>query len=566
MSPRWVSDAVVDLLCDAGIEHAAFNPGASFRGLHDSLVHHRPDAPHPLLCLNETIAVSVGHGYGKATGRPMAVLLHDVVGLQAGCMAIYNAWCDRVPLLVLGGTGPVSTPARRPWIDWIHTALVQGNLVRDYVKWDDQPADAGSIPRALTRALTLTQAAPGGPVYVCLDAGLQEEELSTPLTWEGMNAHPVPSPPAPTAEDAAAMASLLRHAERPLIVSDFAGDDPTAFALLVELAEMTCVPVLDGGARLNFPASHPLNVTYDPDVVANSDAVLGIDVDDMAGVLSRTAVQRAIHAGLGHLRIRGWSHDYQELPSLERHITAAARPALQAVLDALRSDPVADDVLANRRAQHDRPPGARLRAAREAALREEGENAIPVPRLLAELWPLVKEREVTVVHGEPPPWGHDRRLWALDEPRSHLGSAAGGGLGDGPGHAVGAALGLRGSGRLCINLQPDGDFLMTPSALWTAVHAKLPILTVVLDNREYRNTVDHANRIGEARGRPVEGRKIGAVFDDPAVDHASLARSMGMWAAGPVTEPEEIERTFSDALAVVDAGRPALVQVHTPPR
>lgn len=566
MPSRWVSDAVVDLLCDADIEYAAFNPGASFRGLHDSLVHHRPDGPRPLLCLNETIAVSVGHGYGKATGRPMAVLLHDVVGLQAGCMAIYNAWCDRVPLLVLGGTGPVSTPARRPWIDWIHTALVQGNLVRDYVKWDDQPADAGSIPRALTRALTLTQAAPRAPVYVSLDAGLQEEPLSEPFEWEGMTAHPVPGPPAPTPEDAAAMAALLRESERPLIASDFAGDDPEAFALLVQVAEMACVPVLDGGARLNFPSSHPLNVTYDPQVVSNSDAVLGVDVDDMAGVLSRTGAQRAIHAGLGHLRVRGWSHDYQELPVLERHVTAAARPALAAVLDALRADPVADDVLARRRAEHDRPAGERLQAARDAALGEEAEDAVPVPRLLAELWPLLKDRDVTVVHGEPPPWGHDRRLWALDEPRSHLGSAAGGGLGDGPGHAVGAALGLRGSGRLCVNLQPDGDLLMTPSALWTAVHAELPILTIVLDNREYRNTVDHAHRIGDARGRPLEGRRIGATFADPAVDHAGLARSMGMWSSGPVTRPDDVLGTFAEALAVIDEGRPALVQVHTPPR
>lgn len=566
MPPRWVSDAVVDLLCDAGIEHVAFNPGASFRGLHDSLVHHRADGPEPLLCLNETIAVSVGHGYGKATGRPMAVLLHDVVGLQAGCMAIYNVWCDRVPLLVLGGTGPVSTPARRPWIDWIHTALVQGNLVRDYVKWDDQPADAGSIPRALTRALTLTQAAPAGPVYVCLDAGLQEEELAAPLAWEGVTAHPVPRPPAPTPDDARAMAALLREAEHPLIVSDFAGDDPEAFALLVKLAETACVPVLDGGARLNFPTSHPLNVTYDADVIARSDAVLGIDVDDLAGALSHTQARRAMHAGLGHLRVRGWSHDYQELPALERHITAAARPALDALLDALRVDPVPSEVLVQRRARYDGPPGARLQAAREAALREETDHAVTIPRLLAELWPLVRERDVAVVHGEPPPWGHDRRLWALDQPRSHLGSAAGGGLGDGPGHAVGAALGLRGSGRLCVNFQPDGDLLMTPSALWTAVHAELPILTVVLDNREYRNTVDHAHRLGDARGRPMDRRKVGATIDDPAIDHAGLARSMGMWAAGPLTRPDEIERTFSDALAVIDEGRPALVQVHTPRR
>jgi acetolactate synthase I/II/III large subunit len=563
-SARWVSDAVVDLLCDAGIEYAAFNPGASFRGLHDSLVHHRPDGPKPILCLNEVIAVSVGQGYAKATGRPMVVLLHDVVGLQHGSMAIYNAWCDRVPMLVLGGTGPVSTPARRPWIDWIHTARVQGNVVRDYVKWDDEPHDAESIPRSLARALTLTQAAPAGPVYICLDAGLQEDELPGGFDWEGMAAHPVPTPPAPTAEDAQAMATLLREARRPLIVTDFAGADPDAFELLIQLAEAAWVPVLDAGARLNFPTSHPLNVTYDAEAISEADAVIGIDVDDLDGAARRTSAQRVMHAGLGHLRTRGWSHDFQELPSLERHITSNARNAVESLLAALRAGPVDAQVLEERRARHSDAPGARLQASREAALRDEAEDAIPVPRLLAEMWPLLEDRDVTVVHGEPPPWGHERRLWALDRARSHLGSAAGGGLGDGPGHAIGAAIGLRGTGQLCLNLQPDGDLMMTPSALWTAAHAQLPLLTVVLDNREYRNTIDHARRLGDARRRSEAGRRIGAAFDDPPIDHAGLARAMGMWATGPVSRPDEIAPAFQGALAEIDAGRPALVQVHTP--
>lgn len=560
----WVSDAVVDLLAEAGIEHVAFNPGASFRGLHDSLVHHRADGPAVLLCLHEGVAIAVAHGYAKAVGRPMATAVHDVVGLQNASMAIYNAWCDRVPLLVLGGTGPVSAVHRRPWIDWIHTALVQGQQVRDYVKWDDQPADAASIPRSLARALTLTQAAPAGPVYVCLDAGLQEDPLPTGFDWEGIAAHPVAGPPAPGPEDVAAMAALLREAEHPLIVTDFTGDDPGAFAGLVALAELTGVPVLDGGARLSFPTSHPLNVTYDEGAIARADAVLGLDVDDLAGALRRTVATRAIHAGLGHLRVRGWSNDFQELPSLQRHVTAAAGPAIAALNEALAADPVADDVLARRRARFPDAPGDALARAREAALGESADGVIPVPRLLAEMWPLLAPRDVTVVHGEPPPWGHERRLWALDAPRRHLGSAAGGGLGDGPGHAIGAALALRDDQTLCVNLQPDGDLLFTPSALWTAVHARLALLTVVLDNREYGNTIGHARRLGDARGRPEGRRHVGAALDDPAVDHSALVRSMGMWATGPLTAPEQIAPALGKALEQVDAGRPALIHVLTP--
>lgn len=560
----WVSDAVVDLLIDAGIEHVAFNPGASFRGLHDSLVHHRDDGPTPLLCLHEGVAIAVAHGYAKACGRPMAAVVHDVVGLQHATMAIYNAWCDRVPMLVLGGTGPVSTTARRPWIDWIHTALVQGNQVRDYVKWDDQPADAPSIPRSLARALTLAAASPPGPVYVCVDAGLQENPLPGGFDWEGMAAHPVPCPPAPGPDDVRAMADLLRTASRPLIATDFVGDDPAAFAGLVTLAELTAVPVLDCGARLNFPTSHPLNVTYAPEVVADADTVLGLDVDDFDGALRRTAARRAVHAGLGHLRARGWSNDFQELPALERHVTAAAGPTLAALLVELRADPVAPEILADRRERWATEPGERLATARTAALRAEAAGAIPVPRLLAELWPLLAARDMTVVHGEPPPWGHERRLWALDRPRCHLGSAAGGGLGDGPGSAIGATLALRGAPTLCVNLQPDGDLLFTPSALWTAVHERLPLLTIVLDNREYRNTVDHAGRVGDARGRGLGRRHVGAVIDDPPVDHAALARSMGMWATGAVADPADLPDAIRAALTEIDAGRPALVHVLTP--
>ncbi|MDR7523659.1 MAG: thiamine pyrophosphate-binding protein, partial [Armatimonadota bacterium] len=139
--PLYGSDLVVDVLRALGVEYAALNPGATFRGLHDSLVNYGGNRrPQIIQCCHEEIAVAVAHGYTKAAGRPMAAIVHDVVGLQHASMAIFNAWCDRVPLLVLGGTGPMAAEQRRPWIDWIHTALVQGQAVRDYVTWDDQPA------------------------------------------------------------------------------------------------------------------------------------------------------------------------------------------------------------------------------------------------------------------------------------------------------------------------------------------------------------------------------------------------------------------------------------------
>jgi benzoylformate decarboxylase/acetolactate synthase-1/2/3 large subunit len=167
------SDLVVDLLRAVGITHVALNPGATFRGLHDSLVNHGKGDPELILTLHEEIAVALAHGYAKARGAPMAAAVHDIVGLQHASMAIFNAFCDRAPILVLGATGPMDAARRRPWIDWIHTALVQGTQVRDYVKLDDQPASVAAIPEALLRCWRLARTEPQGPVYLCLDAGLQ---------------------------------------------------------------------------------------------------------------------------------------------------------------------------------------------------------------------------------------------------------------------------------------------------------------------------------------------------------------------------------------------------------
>ncbi len=166
-SPEYGSDLIVDLLKAFRIEYAALNPGASFRGLHDSLVNYGGNRmPEIILCCHEEIAVTMAFGYARVTGKPMAAIVHYIVGLQHATMAIYNAWSSRVPILVLGGTGPMDTTKRRSGTDWVHTALVQGQQVRDYVKWDDQPASVESVPEALIRAHRLATTEPQGAVWM----------------------------------------------------------------------------------------------------------------------------------------------------------------------------------------------------------------------------------------------------------------------------------------------------------------------------------------------------------------------------------------------------------------
>ncbi len=561
-SPAWVSDAIVDLLVEAGIDQVAFNPGASFRGLHDSLVNHRNDGPRIVLCAHEAISVAVAHGYAKASGRPMAVALHDVVGLQHASMAIYNAWCDRAPVILLGGTGPMSTAQRRPWIDWIHTANVQAEQVRNYVKWDDQPADAASVPRAFARSLGFARSQPPGPVYLCLDAGLQEEELRGP-PWPSLDAFPTASPPAAAEPDLEALAARLRDARLPVLISDYAGDSRVGHDALAALAELLQAPVIDRGARHNIAVAHELNFTELPEVLREADLIVGFEVEDLFGALGGTQQPRAavVHVAAGHLRVRSWAHDIGELVAMEQLLTASAETALPALLARLQRRPPDPSLVAERR---DRLAG-RADARRAALWREASEavdaDAVAPARLAAEAWDVLAEFDPLVVHGKPTDW--ERRLWPLEGFGAHLGWHGGGGLGYGLGASIGAALALPGSERLLVDLQPDGDLLYTPAALWTAAHLGVPVLILVQNNRQYRNTVEHAARIAKARGRPPELRYVGAALHEPPIDYAALAGCFGVWSAGPVRSPQEIAPALRAAAATVRSGKPALVEVVT---
>ncbi|WNV77089.1 thiamine pyrophosphate-dependent enzyme [Geodermatophilus sp. DSM 44513] len=561
---EWGSDLAVDLLRQAGIEYVALNPGATIRGLHDSLVHAPDGAPRMVLCLHEGVAVGIAHGYAKASGRPMAVLLHDVVGLQNASMAIYNAWCDRVPMLVLGGTGPMSKARRRPWIDWIHTASAQAEAIRHYVKWDDQPHDLHSVPESFARAVGLATSSPAGPVYWCLDVDLQEERLPADLPEVSLDRFAVPTPPAARPEDLDELAERLRTARFPLFVAGHAGDTPEGFTALVELAELLAAPVLDTGPRLNFPTDHELWAAGMPDRLAEADLVVLLDVDDPLGAL-RGALSDvrapAVAITPGHLRVRSWAHDYQALVPTSRHLTSDAVPALTGLLARLREDPAPSGTVAERRAGLAgcvRRTRERWRAAAETAT---AAGTVPVPRLLSELGRALEGRDWVLAAGTVDRAEH--RLWDFTRPRQWCGHSGGGGLGYGPAASVGVALASP-PGRIVVDVQGDGDLLFGPQALWTAARLGVPVLFVVHDNRAYGNTVGHARSLGATRGRSAGSEYVGSGLDQPAVDLAGLARSLGVPAWGPVRDPGHLRLALTDALATVAAGRPALIDVLTP--
>ena len=466
MQPRYGSDYIVDILRALDIEYAAFNPGASFRGLHDSLVNYGDSRrPEVILCCHEEVSVAIAHGYGRAAGRPMAAILHNVVGLMHATIAIFNAWCDRAPVLLLGGTGPMDVTRRRPWIDWIHTALVQGNLIRDFVKWDDQPATLASVPDSLLRAWRLATTEPTAPVYVCLDADLQEMEVSP------ADLPPLPDasryrPPTPPQADAAALdrlAGWLLEAQAPVIVADRAGRRPEAVAALVELAELLGAPVIDLWNRFNFPNTHPLDLTgAEGQLFPEADVVLALDVTDLFGTLSvtdRTARTvrsvlrpgaKVAHITLADFLVRSLVADYQRLPEVDLPIAAETALAVPALVQVLRQRLAADPQLAGAFARRKEARLSRLAALRqevraqweEAARRGESQQPVAVATLAREVYHAVRGYDWVLANGDLHGWA--RRLWRFDKPYQWQGGQDGRRRGLRRGHLPGGGAGQPG--------------------------------------------------------------------------------------------------------------------------
>jgi benzoylformate decarboxylase/acetolactate synthase-1/2/3 large subunit len=353
-TPAYGSDVIVDLLAELDVPYVAFNPGASFRGLHDSLVNHANGTPQPIACLHEEISVAIAHGYAKATGRQMAAAVHDVVGLQHATMAVYNAWCDRVPLLLLGATGPVDAAKRRPWIDWIHTAQVQANQVRDYTKWDDQPASLEAVPESLIRAAQISDTAPRGPVYICFDTEIQEQPVPQGWAPPVVASFAAPRRAAPDPAAVAELAGWLVGARAPVVLADYVGREQRAVEQLVALAELAGLAVVDlersyNKVSLNFPTQHPLNLSGDaPAVLDAADVVIGLEARDLFGALNRVApggrvdprhpgTARIASIGMGPCVKSAWSADYQRLQPCDLQLLCEPGPLLTALMPAVEA-------------------------------------------------------------------------------------------------------------------------------------------------------------------------------------------------------------------------------------
>lgn len=565
---------MADAINAMGYRYVSLNPGASFRGLHDSLVNYSGNRPELIQCLHENVAVGIAHGYAKASGRPMAVVLHNVVGLLHGAMAIYYAYIDRVPMMILGGAGPMALEKRRANIDWIHTANVQGNAVREYTKWDDQPASINSIAPTIARGHRVSMLQPQGPVYIALDGGLQEQKLTGPVTYPNFDRFAVPSSFGADESALAELARMLMDAERPVVIPGYTGRSAEAFGLLVELAETAGAGVIDAHHRLNFPNQHPLNVEGTP-ALSDADLVLFLDVKDMERPTKTTDYTtreitshlapgaKVVDLGYNDMAISSWTHDFASLEEVDLQVTADTAVALPRLLALCRERAAADSPQRLGARTEQKARLTKMHEEAKAHWRSQAEkvwNDSPVStaRLAAEVWDAVREHDWVLAPGTASDWAY--RIWDFDLPYRHVGKTLG--TGTQISIAIGTALAHRDAGRLVVDLQPDGDLLFDPQALWTAAYHEIPLLVVMFNNRAYYNDWLHQERMAKVRGTPIENAYLGMELDNPAPDFAGIARSFGWYAEGPITDPDAIGAAVRRAIDVVRTQRiPALVDV-----
>jgi acetolactate synthase-1/2/3 large subunit len=572
---RYQSDVIVDLLQGYQLPYVAMNPGASFRGLHDSLINYGGNRPEMLLCQHEETAVQIAHGYARATGRPMAVILHDLVGLLHAQMAIYYACIDRAPIFIMGATGPMHEGKRRPYIDWSHTALVQGEAVRHYTKWDYQPTAIEGVPESFMRAYSTMMTEPKGPIYLCYDAWLQEAQLTTEVAMPSAG---MAVAPAPMAGDPAVLERIVEKllaAEHPLILAEYVGRHPEGFANLTLLAETVGVPVWDINRSLCFPNRHPLCLSMDKEALGQADVILGIDVrdwerptaslDSMSRVTTPLVSESCewLEIGFGEIGMSSWSLDYGRYQP--KTLSALGDPCLampeMSRMAKERLD--ADPALASRIEQRKRSVATRHEElfAKWAQDAKQDQDASPVTtaRLASEVWAAIKDEDWVLATGTLRDW--PRRLWDFDRPYRHPGKSLG--TATQIGMSLGVALAHKGSGRLVVALQPDGDLMYDAGALWVAAKHRLPILIVMFNNRAYYNDWEHQIRMTRLRDTDAAKAHIGMDLSGPAPDFATIARGMGCFGIGPITEPGDIRPSLEAAIREVKAGKPALVDVIT---
>ncbi len=565
------SDFMVDVIKTLGLDYMSTNPGSSFRSVHESLINYGGNTrPELLTCTHEEAAIALAHGYSKAAGKPMGVIVHGTVGLQHGSMALYNAWVDRVPIMLFAGNGS-DAAKRRPGTEWCHSVQDPALLVRDFVKWDDYPASLQHFAESTVHAYKIATTPPMEPVMITADMDLQEEgirerDLSIPRLARSI----------PAQGDRAALAEAAKwlvEAKNPMIVADRCARTPEGIALLIALAEALQAPVVDLGGRMNFPNTHPLHQLGAHSIVREADVVLMLEVADPFGVLytvddpskklTRLAPRdtRVINISMQDVFLHSNYQDFQRYLPADLAINGDAQSSLPALTDEVRRL-LTDErkrAFAQRGAKWKQAHDKGIERAREAAALGWDLSPITTPRMAMELWAVIRNEPWSLAVSDR--INAPRELWTITEYHQALGGSGAQGVGYCAPGSVGVALANKAKGLLTVTFQPDGDLMYSPGVLWTAAHHRIPILFVMFNNRAYHHETMHVQHMAGMHDRRPDTAWLGTTLRDPFIDYAKLAQGLGVWAEGPIEDPAQLGPAFRRAVDVVKGGTPALVDV-----
>jgi len=580
------SDFMVDVIKTLDIKYLPANPASSYRAIHESLINYgKNTTPEFLTCTHEESGVGIAHGYYKIANKPLMTLVHGTVGLMHATMNVYNAFCDRAPVILLAGND-LDAAHRPPGVPTVHSAQDINAIVRDYTKWDDTPVSAQHFAQSFVRAYQIATTQPCAPVVLSLDDGLAQE----PVRDYGEKLYIPKYVPmaAPQGESGAIReaARLLVNAEHPVIVTDRAVNTQNGINLLVQLAELLQAPMVRQRGRLNFPTTHPLG--RPPSVIGQADVVLGLELTDYWATVNKFVDNNAegvgtvsaaikpgtklISIGTSQLMTKSNYQEFQRFQSVDVPISGDVEATLPSLIEAVKSALTADrkNAMTQRgdaiRKEHEKGHDA----ARQAAAIAWDASPISTARLCMELYAQIKDFDWSLVPSSGDVSGWPLRLWAMDKHYHWTGSSGGYGVGWGAPASVGGALANRDEGRFSVAIQSDGDLMYAPGALWTAARHKIPMLSVMHNNRGYHQEVMHVQRLSNFRNRVANtGNDLGPIgtsIMNPDIEYHKLAESMGWWAKGPIKDPAELGPAIKEAIAVVKSGQPALVNVWTQPR
>jgi thiamine pyrophosphate-dependent acetolactate synthase large subunit-like protein len=561
------SDLMVQVLRDLGIEYAVANPGSSFEGFQESVINYGnpPNVmPEWITALHEESAVTMAHGYAKAEGKPIVAALHGTIGIQHAAMSIYQAYYDRVPVVMVAGNDVDFIPA--------HTAIDMAGMVRAYTKWDAEPKTVADSLVALQRAYNEAITPPMGPTLVVLSSEIQKE--NSPNVQ--IPTYKPPQFPTIDTSTAAEIAKGLLAAQNPRIAVGRLRT-PEGVKRSVELAELVGASTSTTATTgpMSFPQRHPL---CGPGASANYDYTLGLEAGGAQVAINGPGLAKvAEERDVTHIDFKGvrTPANFGRGAGVKSAmpVEADAEASLPLIIDAVNRQLTPDQKARiqersakHARANHDAHVAALERAVERA---KAGWNASPIStaRVYAELWPLIMNEDWCFASPCNFSGGHNVQLWEHNKPYSYLGGQGAGGMGYGAPACMGAGLAAKARNRIVINIQTDGDMNYAPGVLWTAAHHKLPVLTVMHNNRAWHQEYMFVQYMAGVRGRGAERATIGNVLRDPFIDYTKMAAGYGM--AGerePISDPTKLMAALKRGVASVKRGEPYMIDVITEPR